>query len=89
MAKTKASLKVGKKNRVVEIPREKGKSYPISKSARQSSTEAVNRTVEFLIGIGFDRESALLSIAAQLHESLVAVKLYNDNKKSLAKKGGK
>jgi hypothetical protein len=86
MAKTKAPLKAGKKMRVVEIPRVKGKSYPKTTSPRQASTEAINRTVEFLMGVGFDRESALLSIAAQLHESLVAVKLYNDYKKS---KGGK
>ena len=86
MAKTKESLKVGKKMRVVEIPRAKGKSYPRTTPQRQASTEAVNGTVEFLMGVGFDRESALLSIAAQLHESLVAVKLYNDNKRS---KGGK
>jgi hypothetical protein len=88
MAKRQEPLKVSSKTRVIEIPRVKGKSYPRTNAARQASTEAVNRTVEFLMGVGFDRESALLSIAAQLHESLVAVKLYHDNKKA-EKKGGK
>ena len=83
MAKKKAPLKLGNKSRIVEIPRVKGKSYPVTKMPLYASLETVKRTAELLVGLGFDQVSALEIIAAQLHENLLELKAF------IEKKGGK
>jgi hypothetical protein len=83
VAKKKAPLKVSAKSKVVDIPRVKGKSYPVTKMPMYASLEAVKRAADTLVGMGFDRVSALEILAAQLHENLLNLKAYLD------KQGGK
>jgi len=80
VVKKQAPLKLGSKTKTITIKKKPSKTYP--KTPLNASLEAVRRSADHLEGMGFTRVHALETIAAQLHENLLALKDFH------AKKGG-
>jgi hypothetical protein len=78
MPKKQAPLKLGDKMKV--IPLKKQRRNPRVPSLAEFSMQAVRRAAETLVNLGFSEVDAYRSLAAQLHESLVALKKHQEGK---------
>jgi len=78
MAKTKVSLRLSRKTREVAIKKDRSKTYPKNLVPLSTSLKAVRESVIHLMGMGFSHIAALETLAAQMHENLVALKKFHN-----------
>lgn len=78
MVKKKEPLRLGSKTRVVKIKKDRSKTYPKNVIPMTASLMAIREAVIHLMGMGFDHITALETLAAQMHENLVALKKFHN-----------
>jgi hypothetical protein len=78
VVKKKVPLTLSRKTREVAIKKDRSKTYPKNLIPMTASLKAVRETVIRLQGMGFSHIAALETLAAQMHENLVALKKFHN-----------